>query len=59
MDTKVNYTVLQEPRVYALEGVWGAAYVFSRITLKDMIWLFSALMLERKIIFLSGECCHK
>jgi len=36
-----------------LEAIWGSNLVFSYIGLKDLIYLFSALMLEKKLVFLS------
>lgn len=55
MSAKVGYMLVEQAKAYSLEAIWGAATVFSRISMKDLIWFFVALLLERKLIFLSRD----
>jgi len=53
MESKVGFILPAQPKAYTLEAIWGSCLVFCCISLKDLIWFFTALMLERKLIFLS------
>mmetsp|Transcript_20831 Transcript_20831/g.18215 ORF Transcript_20831/g.18215 Transcript_20831/m.18215 type:complete len:135 (-) Transcript_20831:391-795(-) len=36
-----------------MESIWACPLVFSAIALKDLIFLFAAILLERKLVFMS------
>jgi len=38
---------------FSVESLWGSYIVFSYLSLKDIRWLLSAILLEKKLIFLS------
>ena len=53
MEAKSAFTLPPQSKAYTLEAIWGCSLVFTWIALKDLIWIFTALMLERKLVFLS------
>jgi len=53
MESKVGFVLPGQAKAYTLEALWGSCLVFCHLTLKDLIWFFTALMLERKLVFLS------
>jgi len=38
---------------FSVESLWGSYIVFSYLSLRDIKWLLSAILLEKKLIFLS------
>jgi len=53
MEAKVSLKIQDKQSAYSMESDWAYLTVFNYITLKDLLWLFTALMLERKLVFLS------
>lgn len=53
VEHSVVFQIEEKARAYAFESIWGAHVVFSYISVKDLIYFFSAVMLERKIVILS------
>ena len=38
-----------------LEGLWGSCLTFSNLSLDDLIYLWSAVILEKSIVFISED----
>lgn len=43
----------EKSKAYLMESDWAYPTVFDYFPLKDLLWLFSAMMLERKLVFFS------
>jgi len=53
MEAKISLEIQDREAAYSMESDWAYCTVFSYLTLKDLLWLFAALMLEKKLVFLS------
>jgi len=53
METKVPLEIEEAPKASSMESSWACFSIFSYISLKDLLWFYSLLMLERKLVFLS------
>jgi len=53
METKVPLEIEEAPKAASMESSWACFSIFSYISLKDLLWFYSLLMLERKLVFLS------
>ena len=53
MESKLSLEIPDSSKAFTMEGSWACITVFGNLSLKDIIWLFTALMLEKKLVFLS------
>lgn len=50
---KLNVSLPREDKAFLLEAKWGAMLCFSNTPFDDLFFLFVAILLETKVIFLS------
>jgi len=48
-----SFLIPPASEAFAVESLWGSYIVFSHFSLKDIRWLVSALLLEKKLVFIS------
>jgi len=48
-----SFLIPPASEAFAVESLWGSYIVFSHFSLKDIKWLVSALLLEKKLVFIS------
>jgi len=53
MELPVQYQIEESSKGWILESIWACIPVFNYISLKDLLWIFSAFILEKKLVFLS------
>jgi len=53
MDMPVQYKIDSSDKAWIWESIWACIPVFSFLSLKDLLWIFSAFILEKKLVFLS------
>jgi len=54
-ETQIGFTLEKAEYAYALEASWAFTIVFRYMTYKDLLWFFTAILLERKLVFLSNN----
>jgi hypothetical protein len=52
-DYHVTLQVEGQTQAYTLESMWACHLVFNIIPMKDLIYFFAAILLERKLVFMS------
>ena len=50
---RVSFQIPSQENAFFLEAKWGASLAFSNVPFEDFLFIFTALLLENKIIFLS------
>ena len=55
METKVPLAIEESRKAASMESSWACLTIFSYISLKDLLWFYALLMLERKLVFLSKD----
>ena len=53
----LDLRIEEQSKSFLSEGGWSCPFVFSFFSLKDILFLFTAVILERKIVLLSKELC--
>lgn len=53
IELNASIEVPEKSKAYLMESDWAYPTVFYYFPLKDLLWLFSAMMLERKLVFFS------
>jgi len=54
-ETQIEFKLDQQNLAYTFEVSWACTVVFRYITYKDLLWFYTALLLERKLVFLTSN----
>ena len=54
-ETQIEYKLDSEKLAHTYEVGWACTVVFRYITYKDLLWFYTALLLERKLVFLTSN----
>jgi len=52
-ETSLTFSLQESRLAFTLEASWACTMVFRYISYKDLVWFFTAILLERKLVFLS------